>query len=467
MIEQPNSLTLANRINAPQKKAGKDMIEVAVKGAKEVFERGKGKISQRSRDDLSKLQADISEEKFRDKKDAIVDFTHGEAEAMGQKIKAIITKGGKSSKESDLASVYGIIGDEIERERKESPAYFPKAAVSEWDGNQDFFRKGYEYKYKKIKNEKGATINLVEDVGLTFYRVEKGDSIAGIRQKLSYTSESEFKYIATLSKKKIESFNIQNKKLIPGMLIPIPPKIENSILSDKQFANYCQQAIDEMKTHPKYRDYIAQILEVIPEDKLVTLMIAVAKQESGGDNAPIGSFALHRWEPGQSAFSFTYYHVLMKEAGLEARRKLGLTEGQACHPKNASKLFLAFLIEKAGDRGKLGTFKEFVAKYFPPAGSFQNFAAFYNGGDYKKNQYDTKLEKFFEDSEKLIATANIKEKPETPKLAAKPETPKPVAKAKSKNKKSEKPKRVASIKDKPKSETFFAQAKEAVLKLFK
>lgn len=447
-IPPPESV-LANRINAPTK--GKDMIKVAVEGAKEVFERGKGKISQRSRDDLDNLQVNIVEKKFRDKKDAIVNFTHAEAEAMQQKIKAKITDG---NKKDDLVSIHGIIGNEIERERRESPAYFPEAEVSEWDGNQDFFKRGYEYKYKKIKNEKGSAINLVEDVGLTFYRVEKGDSIEGIRHKIA--SVPGFEYIATLSKEKIESFNIQNKKLKPGMLIPIPPEREKSVLSDKQFANYCQQAIEEMKTHPKYRDYIAQILAVIPENKLVMLMMAVAKQESAGNtNIPIGSFAMHRWEPVQNAFSFTYYHVLMKEAGLEARRKLGLTEGQACHPKNASKLFLAFLIEKAGDRGKLGVFKEFVAKYFPPTGSFQNFASFYNGGDYRKNQYDTNLEKLFNDSQKVMAEANTKNKPEAPKIANN---------TKSKNKKPENPKRAASVKDKVEDKSLLAELKEKMLK---
>jgi len=446
-IPPPESV-LARRINTPNK--GKDMIKVAVEGAKEVVERGKGKISQRSRDDLDNLQVNIVEKKFRNKKDAIVNFTHAEAEAMQQKIKAKITD---RNKKGDLASIHGIIGSEIERERNESPAYFPEAEVSEWDGNQDFFKRSYEYKYETLKTNAGK-IHLVRDVGLTFYRVEKGDSIADIRQKLA--SLLEFSYVSKLSKEKIESFNIQNKKLAPGMLIPIPPEKEKSVLSDKQFANYCQQAIEEMKTHPKYRDYIAQILAVIPEDKLATLMMAVAKQESGGDNAPIGSFALHRWEPSQSAFSFTYYHVLMKEAGLEARKKLGLTEGQACHPKNASKLFLAFLIEKAGDRGKLGVFKEFVAKYFPPSGSFQNFASFYNGGDYRKNQYDTNLEKLFNDSQKIMAEANTRSKPETPKIAAK-----------TKSKKPEAPKTTAKANNQTEPKTLLAKAKEALFGIFK
>ena len=444
----PSESVLARRINTPNK--GKDMIKVAVEGAKEVVERGKGKISQRSRDDLDNLQVNIVEKKFRNKKDAIVNFTHAEAEAMQQKIKAKITD---RNKKGDLASIHGIIGSEIERERNESPAYFPEAEVSEWDGNQDFFKRSYEYKYETLKTNAGK-IHLVRDVGLTFYRVEKGDSIADIRQKLA--SLLEFSYVSKLSKEKIESFNIQNKKLAPGMLIPIPPEKEKSVLSDKQFANYCQQAIEEMKTHPKYRDYIAQILAVIPEDKLATLMMAVAKQESGGDNAPIGSFALHRWEPSQSAFSFTYYHVLMKEAGLEARKKLGLTEGQACHPKNASKLFLAFLIEKAGDRGKLGVFKEFVAKYFPPSGSFQNFASFYNGGDYRKNQYDTNLEKLFNDSQKIMAEANTRSKPETPKIAAK-----------TKSKKPEAPKTTAKANNQTEPKTLLAKAKEALFGIFK
>jgi hypothetical protein len=146
---------------------------------------------------------------------------------------------------------------------------------------------------------------------------------------------------------------------------------------------------------------------------------------------------------------------LMKEAGLEARKKLGLTEGQACHPKNASKLFLAFLIEKAGDRGKLGVFKEFVTKYFPPAGSFQNFAAFYNGGDYKKNQYDTNLEKLFNDSQKVMAEANTRSEPEAPK---------PIESAKNKNKKTETPKKAASVKNKAEDKSLLAELKERMFK---
>jgi hypothetical protein len=231
--------------------------------------------------------------------------------------------------------------------------------------------------------------------------------------------------------------------------------LEKSVLSDKQFINYCQEAIKEMKVNSKYHEHIAKMLAEIPEDKLAALMLAVAKQESGGNNSPIGSLALHRWEPAQGAFSFTYYHVLMKEAGLEARKKLGLTEGQACHPKNASKLFLAFLIEKTKDRGKLMNLDQFVAKNFPPSGSFQKFAAFYNGGDYKRNEYDTKLEGLFRESEKLLANANRKDNatPEKPEIAAKPKS------------KIEKKQMIAAAKNKT-PKTFFDQAKEALSKLF-
>lgn len=126
-------------------------------------------------------------------------------------------------------------------------------------------------------------------------------------------------------------------------------------------------------------------------------MLAIAKQESGGK--PIGQFELHRWEPHQSAFSFSLFHVLMKGAGMRARQHLDMTEGQLYHPKNAAKLFLAFLCEKSR-KGKLCD----PERFFPLMKNLNSFARFYNGAAWKRinPHYTRHLRKYYHQSGKII-----------------------------------------------------------------
>ena len=121
--------------------------------------------------------------------------------------------------------------------------------------------------------------------------------------------------------------------------------------------------------------------------------IAVAKQEGGG--RPLGQFTLHRWEHHKKAFSFSYFHVLMKGPGLTARRKLNLTEGQLLHPENAVMLFLAFLIEKTKERAK------HADRYFPIWEHDEDFAKFYNGGKWKEKNPDylVNLERYYQEAD--------------------------------------------------------------------
>jgi|GEM_PF-1733706 hypothetical protein len=215
---------------------------------------------------------------------------------------------------------------------------------------------------------------VFRDVGLTFYYVNKGDTISSIRKRLS--EYEEFSYLKSGSSYKLYSFNIPARKLRAGLWIPIPTEARDRHLSEAQFINYAGRAIDEIKEHPHYGAEVERILQKVSERELIATMIAVAQQE-GGDK-PLGQFVLHRWEDHQRAFSFSYYHVLMKGPGLEARRKLNLTEGQLYHPQNAAKLFLAFLIEKCAER------RRHADRYFPISEHQKDFASFYNGRRWKK-----------------------------------------------------------------------------------
>lgn len=236
----------------------------------------------------------------------------------------------------------------------------------------DFFKVYPDGKFpdkeRKLRTETDCKgITLFRDVGLVFYKVVKGDTIGGIRQKLGKLPE--FAYFKTLSHSKIKSFNIPPKLLQLGMWIPLPssPSAKEE-LTKSDFTKYCGQAIDDLKKDKIYGSKLADLEVNVGREKIIDAMITVAKAESGG---VLGKFADRRYENGHKAFSYTLFHILMDGAGLRARRNLGMTEGQILHPKNSAKLFLAFLFEKAGKNG--------VVKYFPLNEHFESFATFYNG----------------------------------------------------------------------------------------
>ncbi|PIQ77481.1 hypothetical protein COV82_04340 [Candidatus Peregrinibacteria bacterium CG11_big_fil_rev_8_21_14_0_20_46_8] len=212
---------------------------------------------------------------------------------------------------------------------------------------------------------------IFRDVGLVFYIVENDEeTIAEIRQKLGRYPE--FAHVQKPTKK-VSGFNIPQKSLKKGMFIPIPLKAEERVLEDTEFAEYCSEAIRDMRLHSAYGKRVDEILDRVDEDTLVATMIAAAKQESGGK--PLGQFVFHRWEPGPGAFSFSIFHVVQTGPGIAARRKLNMTEGQLYHPKNAAQLFLAYLIEKNGRR---------TADYFPIDKDWDAWARMYNGKYWKR-----------------------------------------------------------------------------------
>lgn len=263
-------------------------------------------------------------------------------------------------------------------EEKETPTpveYEPLEPNAFFDGNPEYLQSitpssgeyTREERQKRRTKLKGGE-EIFQDVGLTFYLVKPGDTLSEIRQRLSrypqYAHLGEQRY-------KLDSFNIPPRKLRAHMWIPIPMEEADRHLTEAQFIHYAGDAIDELRDHEAYGDDLARILVHVSERELIATMYAIAKQEGGGK--PLGQFELHRWEAHQQAFSFSYFHVLMKGPGLTARRKLNLTEGQLYHPHNAVKLFIGFLVEKSAENRKQAD------RFFPLPDHMKEFAVFYNG----------------------------------------------------------------------------------------
>lgn len=282
-----------------------------------------------------------------------------------------------------------------------SPEFMPIERNEFFDGNEAYVQtltpKNGEWTKKQRKERRrilSGGEHIFDDVGFSFYLVQVGDTISEIREKLSRYPE--FAHLADQTTK-LDSFNIPAKKLRANMWIPIPIERKDRHLTEAQFVNYAANAIEKMVADKTYGEEVQRILTKVDERTLVATMMAIAKQEAGGE--PLGKFALHRWENHQGAFSFSYFHVLMKGPGLKARRHLNLTEGQLFHPENAVRLFLAFMIEKSKESRK------HADRLFPISENEEAFARFYNGKRWKQinPHYIENLRGFLEEADSRLS----------------------------------------------------------------
>lgn len=282
-----------------------------------------------------------------------------------------------------------------------------------FDNNPEFFKaitkKGdftdEERKKRTQQLENGATV--FRDVGLLFYKVRRGDTLSGIRTSLSRVPE--FSYLRS-QPDKIESFNIPALELVKDMWIPIPLENKDRYLTDEQFTRYAARSISELRSHDRYGKFVGEILKEVSVKELLATLVAIAKQEAGGQ--PIGRYELHRWEPRYNVFSFSLFHVLMDGPGLEARRNLNKSEGQLYHPQNASDLVIAYMKEKGAD----------ADDFFPLDKHATNFARFYNGKGWKKinPKYVRNILSFYSDAKEMIEALLAEDIPSSPKSATPP-----------------------------------------------
>jgi hypothetical protein len=295
-----------------------------------------------------------------------------------------------------------LLSQEIQQnnqEKKDNEKIFPNQIETYWD-SWDRTDKYYpEGKIPKTAIREISGRKYMLDIGLTFALTKPGDTRDGVSAEVGQTNPAgrDFSHLKP-GKSKYQSINIPAKYFPANRWIPMPLKAEQRILTPEQFLNYASQAIDEMIEGKTERDnpYAKQVkllVDKIGKKELMCLMMATAKQESGG--APLGQFVFHRWEASRNDFSHTIFHIMLEGAGLEARRKLGMTPGQMNHPKNSCKMFLAFTIEK-----HLGRYKGTIAPSAEKTADFiykkyqnpEHWITFYNGGgwenynpDYKEN----------------------------------------------------------------------------------
>ena len=283
---------------------------------------------------------------------------------------------------------------------------------------------------RKKQFSNGTTI--YQDVGpLSFVVVKPGATLGGLKQNLGRIPG--YAYLREIPNSSgINSFNIPprylqqsppyqgGKTAMDKLGIPIPIPEKERQLSEEMFANYCYEALAEMESHPHYGPKIKAMIKTASRREVVALMIAVAKKECG--ERPIGQFVFHRYEPHHKAFSFSLYHILMTEEpvyqmekkkkvitgkrggpGRRAQQELGLTIGQTYHPKNACKLFLAFLIEK-----RIGP------EIFPLQEKIPEFVKKYNGVVKRDGKwgadpiYVKKMEEYLQRARKVLASSKQK-----------------------------------------------------------
>lgn len=323
--------------------------------------------------------------------------------------------------------------DELDdlKQKIERPSLFPVEMPAYWEDitKYDYFQKltdeegvGGEFtneekqnRRETIKLDDGVSIRLFRDEGMTFYIVKKGDTINGIRHKLSkipefsYLNDSAYAHPTKKpnSHRNISSFNILPRHLKPGMYVPIPLEEEKRQINHKQFANYCYEGILEMKADSFYKKEVEVLVNKYGEKSLIAMMIAFARSETSANlKQEIGAYSYQRYEGdhGHREYSFTMFHILMQGPGLRARRRLGLTEGQCYHPKNAAKLFLGYWLEKVcNSYGKFDASK--VEPYFKmeTKSDFKKAGRRYCG----KSSYGKKLEMNYEYAKEQLAGIKI------------------------------------------------------------
>lgn len=280
-------------------------------------------------------------------------------------------------------AIYEMLDEEENAGEFQMPEHIANTRLKSYDHEAEYFKtfeRGEFTREDRAKRKRTLApgVDVFDDVGMTFYVVQKGDTLGGIRKKLSKLPQ--YGYLKD-QPQKLESFNIPAKELQAGMLIPIPLENDDRMLTDKQFAKYAYMALNELLTDERYGPFLRKLHAEKPDEEIVATMMAIAKQESG-TGGKIGSLELYRWEPHHNRFSFSIFHVLMEGPGLKARRNLNITEGQLYHPKNACKLFFAFMVEKILESGRSGSkAKGYLVKLFELG---PEMATFYNGSAWRR-----------------------------------------------------------------------------------
>ena len=190
------------------------------------------------------------------------------------------------------------------------------------------------------------SVKIDKSGNIPFYMTQKGDTISSIRNKLKLIPEYNYLW-ENWYKSSSVSFNIPNSKIRTCDKIPIPLKLEERTVDNKEFVEYSKQAIDRIiSSNSEYSEKVRQLVNVAWKWNVACVMAAFARNETTwGRNEKIWTWQLYRMEKNW-ANSMSYFHIVInKWAWKIAKDKLKLTDSDMFDPVKSWMLFLGYWCE--------------------------------------------------------------------------------------------------------------------------
>ena len=159
----------------------------------------------------------------------------------------------------------------------------------------------------------------------------------------------EFEYLRWSEyKEKIRSFNTSNWEIPVNASMPIPMKTELRQFTNEYFMTCCKLWIETLLKHPKYWPKIKDRINWIWIDEFAKNLTALARNESTIPGENIWYYEYHRYEWSDKKYSYSPFHILMREwePWFDGKKELWLSEWQTYHPFFASMLVCLFLCNK-------------------------------------------------------------------------------------------------------------------------
>lgn len=250
-----------------------------------------------------------------------------------------------------------------------------------------------------MKKEVIGDFEIYKDPFSTVYfrKVKSGQTLGEVHRALQ--NDSRFAYLKNDSYDPSKSWNvfgwnIKSGVLQPWMLVPVPLDRAETIVSQKELIQASMDAVDAIKSHPKYGEFVTTLENDLGRNHLMKLMLVFADKESD-----MGNTQLHRFEPHHDAYSYSLFHILDEWPGHDALEWLWLTEADVMSdPTKAGQRFRAFWFEKFHDlknNKNFGKYYDNPSKFFAKK-NLKTCGKLYNGSASYGTALKTKWKTLFE-----------------------------------------------------------------------
>lgn len=239
------------------------------------------------------------------------------------------------------------------------------------------------------KENIGNFILMKDPIANVYFRkVKAGQTLGEVHRALQ--QDERFAYLKNDSYDprqwwNVFGWNIKAWDLKPWMLIPVPLDRTETIITQKELISAGMDAIDNMKEHTTYGDFMKTLENNLGRNHLMKILIVFADKESN-----MWRTQLFRFEAHHGAYSNSVYHILNEWPWKRALENLWFTEADVMSdPMKASQWFRAYWYEKFED---LKNNKNFGKRYDNPSKFFakknlKTCGKLYNG----KASYGTEL----------------------------------------------------------------------------